>query len=99
MVDQQLVVKENIVTIMLVTTVGVDLPGYLRTWEGTDLDHESSLSGIGSFLLTAEIPIGLDMPENGFRAVENVGALLEFKVFEQHFKLIFGFLDETFHIS
>jgi hypothetical protein len=48
-IDEELIIKEDWITVMLITTMGVNFPNDLlgRLW--TDLDSKCSIAGICSF--------------------------------------------------
>ena len=98
MVDQKFVVEEDRVAIMLVTSVGIDLPNNLGAGEGTDFDHESTLAAICCLLKTSEVAVGLDVPENNLGPVENTLPLFVFEVIIEHVELVFSLLNQTLHI-
>ena len=98
MVNEKFIVEEDRVAIMLVTSVGIDLPNNLGTGEGTDLDHESTLPAICCLLKTSQVAIGFDMSENNLSPVKNKLSLFVFKVIIEHVELVLGLLIETLHI-
>lgn len=49
-IDQQLVIEENRVSVVLITAMRVDLPDSLRRRKGTYFDHEGTFASVCCFL-------------------------------------------------
>ena len=71
-VDLELIIKENRVPIVLITSVAIYFPDDLGTREWTDFYHEGTLSCISCFLYASKVAVGLDMSEDGLGSVEDI---------------------------
>lgn len=80
MVDLELIVEKNGITIVLVTSVTIYFPDDLGAGERTDFYHEGTLSCICCFLYSSEVAIGLDMPEDGLCSIEDILSSFKFEV-------------------
>lgn len=49
MIDQQLVIEVNLIAVMLIGSMGADLPYYFRAWLRTNLYHERAIASIRCF--------------------------------------------------
>lgn len=68
-IDEQLIVEVDIVSVVLVRPVGIDLPHDLRVRLRTHLYREGTVAGICGFVQSSEEGVAFHMSEDGLSAV------------------------------